>query len=297
MRPYSIMLMASLAFCSKESSEISGFTSVEEGTRMFNRAVDGIHICQGNWRPMFGSEHIVWVSPPWKSQEYLYIDFPEAIFIDDALLYLGHVNPRFPARYCYQLPNASWFETDSAVQYERELSDEVSFGGEVKLKGTDAVTLRIWIENRSDETLKNVKLQTCSFLYPLKEFSQMTNASKFIHNADLGWITLEHALKKSHEIPANGRHRVGWRSGPEIADLPLIIAQSGDKLRYVSMTWFENTYSLIGNENHPCFHADPFFENIAPAETGQINGEMVFFEGSFTDFLERLRTVYPEMDI
>ena len=90
---------------------------------------------------------------------------------------------------------------------------------------------------------------------------------------------------------------MGWRGGPEIADLPLIIAQSRDNSRYVAMTWFENTYSLIGNENHPCFHADPFFEDIAPANTGQINGEMVFFEGSFTDFLEKLRTVYPEMGI
>ncbi|MFC1717238.1 hypothetical protein ACFL6S_26490, partial [Candidatus Poribacteria bacterium] len=100
---------------------MSDLPSVEEITRIFNKAVDGIHICRGNWRPMFGSEHIVWVSPPWESQEYLYIDFPEAIFIDDTLLYLGHVNPRFPARYCYQLPNASWIETDSVVRYEREL--------------------------------------------------------------------------------------------------------------------------------------------------------------------------------
>ena len=66
-----------------------------------------------------------------------------------------------------------------------------------------------------------------------------------------------------HKIPANGRYRVGWRSGPEIADLPLIIAQSRDKSHYVMMTWFGNTYSLIGNENHPCFHADPFFEDKA----------------------------------
>jgi hypothetical protein len=297
MTRYLMMPMTSLAYCANKSSKISGLPSIEESIRMYDRAVNGIHICRGNWRPMFGSEHVVWVSPPWKSQEYLYIDFPEAIFIDDALLYLGHINSRFPARYCYQLPNASWIETGSAVQYERKLGDEISFGGEVKLKGTDAVTLRIWIENKSDETLKNIKLQTCSFLYPIKEFSQMTNASKFIHHAGLGWITLEHAQKNSHKISANGSYRVGWRSGPEIADLPLIIAQSRDKSHYVAMTWFENTYSLIGNENHPCFHADPFFEDIAPARTGQINGEMVFFEGSFTDFLEELRTVYPEMGI
>jgi len=67
---------------------------------------------------MFESEHVIWVSPPWKSQEYIYIYFPEAIFIDDILLYLGHIDARFPARHSYQLPNASWSETDSAVLYE-----------------------------------------------------------------------------------------------------------------------------------------------------------------------------------
>jgi len=157
--------------------------------------------------------------------------------------------------------------------------------------------LRIWIKNKSAGILRNIKLQTCSFLYPVKQFNQMTNASKFIHHAGLGWITLEHAQKNLRKIPADGRYRVGWRGGPKIADLPLIIAQSRDKSRYMAITWFENTYSLIGNENHPCFHADPFFEDIAPAKKGQIKGEMVFFEGVFAGFLERLRTAYPEMDI
>jgi len=270
---------------------------LEENVKTYNEAVEGIHICRGSWRPMFGSEHVVWVSPPWKSQEYLYIDFPEAIFIGDALLYLGHIDRRSPAKYNYQLPAIPWTQTDSAVRYERKLGDEVSFGGEVKLKGTDTVALRIWIENRSGEPLKDVKLQTCSFLYPIKQFSQMTNGNKLIHHAAEGWITLERALQNQREIPVNGRYRLGWRSGPKIADLPIIIAQSKDESHYVTMTWFENTYSFIGNQNHPCFHADPFFEDIAPGKTGEINGEMVFFEGSFVDFLERLRAVYPEMGI
>ena len=167
----------------------------------------------------------------------------------------------------------------------------------MELRGTEAVALKIWIKNGSDEKLRNIKLQTCSFLYPIKEFSQMTNVNKFVHNADLGWITLDHALKNPGGISANGCYRVGWRSGPKIVDLPLIIAQSRDESRYVAMTWFENTYSLIGNQKHPCFNSDPFFEDIAPADIGLINGEIIFFEGSFTGFLDKLRTVYPDMGI
>lgn len=291
-----VMLVIQWSCPAKESSKASALPSPEENVRLYDKVVGGIHICRGCWRPMFESEHVVWISPPWESKEYIYIDFPEAIFTGETLFYLGHIDSRFPARYNYKLPEAAWEETDSGVRYERKLDDEVSLGGEAKLKGKDTIALKIWIENNSDEPLKDIKLQTCSFLYPIKEFSQMTNANKLIHHADLGWITLEYAQKNLHNIPENGRFLVGWREGPAIADLPIIITQSEDKSHYVTMTWFENTYSFIGNENHPCFHADPFFQDIASGKTGQIKGEMVFFEGSLDDFVKELKSIYPEMD-
>lgn len=60
--------------------------------------------------------------------------------------------------------------------------------------------------------------------------------------------------------------------------------------RLVALTWYENTYSLICNPDHPCFHADPFFPDIQPGRRAQIHGELLFFEGTldqFTDFFEK----------
>lgn len=37
-------------------------------------------------------------------------------------------------------------------------------------------------------------------------------------------------------------------------------------------------------EDHPCFHADPFFPDLSPGERKGIQGEIIFFEGSLTEF-------------
>ena len=50
----------------------------------------GIRILPGQWRPLYPFEQIAWVSPPWPSQDYIWLDFPEAIFCNLGLLYFGH---------------------------------------------------------------------------------------------------------------------------------------------------------------------------------------------------------------
>ena len=50
------------------------------------------------------------------------------------------------------------------------------------------------------------------------------------------------------------------------------------------MTWFEDTYSFIGNSNHPCFHADPYYHDLDPGESQTIRGELIFYEGSVVAF-------------
>ena len=48
----------------------------------------GIRILPGAWRPHYYWEHIAWVSPSWPSQDYIWLDFPEAIFTEaDRALY------------------------------------------------------------------------------------------------------------------------------------------------------------------------------------------------------------------
>lgn len=68
------------------------------------------------------------------------------------------------------------------------------------------------------------------------------------------------------------------------------LPQIGLKTFNEALTWYENTYSLICNPDHPCFHADPFFPDIQPPRRAQIHGELLFFEGTldqFTDWFEK----------
>jgi hypothetical protein len=57
----------------------------------------------------------------------------------------------------------------------------------------------------------------------------------------------------------------------------------------VGMTWREDTYSLIGNPDHPCMHADPFFPDLGAGQETRIQGDLLFFEGSLEAFEEWFR--------
>ena len=59
----------------------------------YETEISGIRILPGAWRPHYEWEQIAWISPPWPSQDYIWYDFPEAIFSNMGLLYLSHVNP------------------------------------------------------------------------------------------------------------------------------------------------------------------------------------------------------------
>jgi len=256
----------------------------EKNALLYSETANGIHIIKGAWRPLFGSENVVWVKPSWPGNEYFWLDFPEAIWMKGQLFYLGHVSERFPSYYSNHLDDIKWKESKGSVSYERILSNGVRFGGSVIKRNENEIALEIWIENGTKDTLEEVFLQTCSFLYPMKEFNQMTNDNKVIHVPDRGWVTLTEAITDGKNYKEQGKYHTGWLSGPKIVDLPYIIATSRDGRRHIAFGWFDNTYSFIGNENHPCFHADPFFPDLSPGERKTIQGEIIFFEGGLTEF-------------
>jgi hypothetical protein len=72
------------------------------------------------------------------------LDFPEAIFTSQGLLYLSHVNPRIPSVFS-DLPRVPWRETKDGVVFERTLPNGVAFGGRVKKETDSAVALEIHI--------------------------------------------------------------------------------------------------------------------------------------------------------
>ena len=64
--------------------------------KRYETQATGLRILPGQWRPHYPWEHIAWVSPPWASQDYVWLDFPEAICSSLGFLYLSHVNPPIP---------------------------------------------------------------------------------------------------------------------------------------------------------------------------------------------------------
>ena len=258
----------------------SPMASARVGTT-YDDHVDGIRILPGAWRPHYPWEHIAWVSPPWPSQDYIWMDFPEAIFTSQGLIYLSHVNPPIDTVY-ESLPAVPWVQHEHGVSFERALPSKISFGGNLTKEGDTSVSLELHIHNGSSEPLNNISLQTCAFLRGIKEFGDYTRENKYVHTPDQGWVTMEAAK----QLPKGDQpFRVGWRtSGNPIADVPVVVMVSNQADRLVAFTWHESTLSMVSNPKHPCFHADPKFPDLASGEGASVKGKLFFFEGPLRDF-------------
>ncbi len=243
---------------------------------------EGIRILPGQWRPHYPWEHIAWVSPSWSSQDYIWLDFPEAIFTNQGLLYLSHINPHFPTVF-HDLPRIPWRQIANGLAFDRSLPNGIVFGGSVTKGKGSTVDLKLYIENGSSKPLKNITLQTCAYLRGIKEFSDYTMDNKFVHLPASGWVPMAEAMA----LP-NGKeaYRVGWRtSGKAVASKPAAITLSNQGDRLFAMTWFKDTLSMVSNPGHPCVHADPQFKDLNPGESSSIHGKLIFFEGSLKDFV------------
>ena len=124
-------------------------------------------------------------------------------------------------------------------------------------------------------------IQTCAYLRGIKEFSDFTAENKFVHLPESGWQPFDKASTCGLET---GRFRLGWLSGPAAADLPVMVTVSNRGKRLAAYTWYNDTYSMVCNPGHPCFHADPVFPDLEPGQRATIHGELLFFEGTIDQF-------------
>lgn len=261
--------------------EAQGQAPVPKTESPYDTEAQGIRIVPGQWRPHYEWEQIAWVSPPWPSQDYVWLDFPEAIFTSQGLLFLSHVNPPIPTVWG-ALPKAPWREMEGGIGFDRILPNGVAFGGSVIEFGDTAVDLALYIRNGSGEPLRDITLQTCAFLRAAREFGDYTQANKFVHVADGGWTPLDEAMRREG---GSAPYRVGWRrSGKPVADWPIAVAVSNRGDRLLAMSWGRDTLSLVGNPGHPCIHADPKFADLEPGETETVRGRIVFFDGPLREF-------------
>lgn len=247
----------------------------------YDTQIGGIRILPGYWRPHYPWEHILWVSPAWPSQDYIWLDFPEALFTNRGLLYLSHINPQAPAAYP-EWPPIPWKPVDGGLACTRNLPDGVAFTAQAVRGSDSSADLTLTLTNGSKEPLTNITLQTCAFLRAIKEFADYTADNKYVHVAGRGWMPYPEA----RHLEANGApYRVGWRTrGTPLCDWPVMVTVSNRAERLVAMTWLTGTLSMVSNPNHPCMHADPQFPDLASGESATIRGKLIFFEGKLEDF-------------
>jgi hypothetical protein len=250
--------------------------------KTYDDHVSGIRILPGVWRPHYPWEHIAWISPPWPSQDYIWLDFPEAIFTSQGLIYLSHVNPPIDTVY-ESLPVVPWKTYEDGIGFERSLPSGIVFGGRLRRSSDHVVEMTLRIQNGSKEPLNRISLQTCAFLRGIAEWGDYTADNKFVHVPDSGWVPITDAgrMAGGGEQP----FRVGWRhSGKPVADLPMAVTVSSRGDRLFAMTWLDHTLSMVSNPRHPCAHADPWFPDLAPGAGAEIRGKLIFFEGKLDEF-------------
>ena len=244
--------------------------------------VEDFLILSGQWRPQCPWEHIAWISPPWPSRYYLWLDFPEAVFDrkDGGTRnhYLSHINNKFPPL----SPNLSpipWQAEVDGLTVERKLPNDVAFTAQLARRDSSVISMELKFYNGGTDTLRNVRIQTCAYLRGIAEFSEFTLENKFLYSGDDQWVNM-----------------TGWKGQVDFKEsgllLPVVATLSNEADRLAAMTWYGDTIRLAANPRHPCMHADPGIPDLPPGESAEVQGELIFYEGnleSFTDwFRDRL---------
>jgi len=239
-----------------------------------------IRIEGGSWRPEGPYEQIAWVHLPWPKAGLVMLDFPEAVFSDQGLLFLSHESQCFHQLWP-NLPKAEWQPIDGGIAFERKLPNNLVYGGSLAAGSDNRVDMKLWGRNEDDLAIGNLQLQVCVYMPKAPQFAANTMDNKYVHLAGRGWMKFPEALASGVKT---GRWRLGWRSGLPSADEPLIVTESDDGHRLMAIEWGEATYSLVGNPAHPCMHADPDWPDLDPGQQCEITGRLYFYEGTLDDF-------------
>lgn len=248
---------------------------------VYTKFITGMHIVPGMWRPHAHWEQVAWVSPPWAEDGYVWLDFPEVIMRDGEFLYAGHGPVGHPLVHHDALPRVPWIEVENGIGFERVLPGGLAFGGTLVRHGESVVDMVLVLRNGTADPLCGLKMQTCAYLRELHDFDDKTLDNKYVHVPEKGWLRFSEAPRTNLD---QARYRLGWRGGPLVADRPYMVTVSPEKERLIAMTWNDDTFSLIGNPNHPCMHADPAFPDIWPGQEYTISGKLIFHEGTIETF-------------
>lgn len=201
-----------------------------------------IGFLEGAVNPQRGTKASLFL--PWPDAGYMVLDLPEAIFSDKGLLFLAHTHDAAPTIWSKQgidIPNVDWRrEAGGELSYERGLPNGVRFGASIQ-PGKNSADLRLWLENGTRETLREMRVQVCLMLKGAPEFEALSNKGK-------------------------------------VFESPVAAARSKDGNRWVLIA-FDRAGRIWGNEKVPCIHSDPVFPDAAPGARVELAGRVWFYEG------------------
>ena len=191
--------------------------------------------------PMRGTKASIFL--PWEGAGYAVIDLPETFEAEDEqLIFLAHAH--VPTIWNLQnqwLENVDWRRTSyGGVESERVLPNQVSFGSSARPDGNQ-VKLELWLKNGSSKALKKLRAAVCLMLKGAPDFNTQTRDNKIFR-------------------------------------CPVSAVRSAKGDRWILIAW---DYCQVpgGNQDVPCLHADPVFEDCPPGETVRAQGRVWFYEG------------------
>lgn len=202
--------------------------------------------------PMRGTKASIFL--PWNEQDYIILDLPEAVFTQYGLTFLGHKHiPTVLDLQRVSLINQDWQVLENGnLKNLWELPNHLSIGAEI-IPGRKEIDLQLSLTNYTRDTLfTNLNTQICIMFKNANGFDAPTNENK-------------------------------------IFTCPFAIVHSEDSTKWIVTAW-DNCGRSWGNEDCPCMHADPVFQDCGPGQQVQLTGKIWFFEGKdISEELERIR--------
>ncbi len=200
---------------------------------------------EGMLSPMRGTK--VGIFLPWKPQDYLVLDLPEAIFTRYGLTFLGHKHiPTIFDLQQQKIKNRDWFQhPDGHLSNLWELPNRMTIGTEL-YPGKTEIDMSLWLYNGTKDTiLTNLQTQVCIMFKGATDFDQLTNENKIFRDA-------------------------------------VVAIKSEQKDLWILTAW-ERCGHAWGNEDCPCMHSDPVLPDCAPGDTVRVKGKIWFTNSASFD--------------
>ena len=192
---------------------------------------------------------------PWEEGGYVVLDLPEAIFSNLGLTFLAHTHiPTIWDEANMVIENVDWtLDEVGTLRMARTLPNGMKFGAVVKPR-IDHVSLELWLENGTRQTLTDLRTQICLMLKGASGFNEQTD---------------ERRLFEPPVAAVKHRERDRW----------ILVA-------------FERCGRIWGNSRVPCIHSDPVLPDVPAGERVSVTGRLWFYEGeNVKKEVERARAV------